>query len=432
MLLCILLMIAAGCQAKDENIKEKIDNQEEVEKEEPKEILLEVPNITLQFGSSQLEVQPITPTKASEGSFQLSGTFINEDERPTVKIAEDEVLKVDTTLKNLQYEVYNQDLEKQVEGTMDGTIKLMETEDTYLYHITGILEGEENIQEEIDYQFFVERNLTPKVSSNTNEVIRGDLFTISVSYLNPDESIALKAPFTTYPVKFFPMDEKQIANVTIPSSWDPGTLELEIQISKDGDIVNVLPLTIEVIDKEYEADYLYVDETLTEMRTDDAYDIMQQHIDEARSNPSNDLFIDGNFIQPIEGTITTEYGQLRYVNDQVDSIHNGIDIAAPTGTEIKADQNGKIVLAMELPVLGNTILIDHGQNIYSAFYHMSGLNVEKDQRVSIGDTIGFVGTTGFSTGPHLHWCIWVNGTFTNPWQLIESFPLETQKIIEGE
>jgi murein DD-endopeptidase MepM/ murein hydrolase activator NlpD len=91
------------------------------------------------------------------------------------------------------------------------------------------------------------------------------------------------------------------------------------------------------------------------------------------------------------------------VNDAPTSFrHSGLDIAAPTGTPIVATNNGRVTLSMDLILTGNTIVIDHGQGLFSVYYHMHERFVEEGHLVERGETIGTVGSTGFSTGPHLH------------------------------
>jgi murein DD-endopeptidase MepM/ murein hydrolase activator NlpD len=65
-------------------------------------------------------------------------------------------------------------------------------------------------------------------------------------------------------------------------------------------------------------------------------------------------------------------------------------------------------------VRGNVVFIDHGRGVFSAFYHLSELDTETGKRINAGDVIGKVGTTGFSTGDHLHWSMWVNGIYVDP------------------
>jgi murein DD-endopeptidase MepM/ murein hydrolase activator NlpD len=102
--------------------------------------------------------------------------------------------------------------------------------------------------------------------------------------------------------------------------------------------------------------------------------------------------------------------------------HSGLDISAPSGTDVFAANSGRINLAMTLTVTGNTIIIDHGMKLFSSYCHMSKLMVKEGELVKKGQLIGKVGSTGFSTGPHLHWGISSYKTYINPWLLLKNDP----------
>ena len=88
-----------------------------------------------------------------------------------------------------------------------------------------------------------------------------------------------------------------------------------------------------------------------------------------------------------------------------------------------ASNNGKVVLAMNLITTGNTIVIDHGMGIFTSSFHMSKLLVKEGDFVSKGDVIGKMGSTGYSTGSHLHFGIWEDGTYLNPWTFFAKNPI---------
>jgi murein DD-endopeptidase MepM/ murein hydrolase activator NlpD len=133
---------------------------------------------------------------------------------------------------------------------------------------------------------------------------------------------------------------------------------------------------------------------------------------------------DGLFVQPVEGRISTQFGQMRYTNGNFTSRHAAIDIAAPEGTPIAAAAGGRVVLAEELYVSGKAVIIDHGLWLFTYYYHLSEIGVKAGDEVKAGDLIGKVGSTGYSTGPHLHYAAAVKGDFVNPDMLRERNPLE--------
>jgi murein DD-endopeptidase MepM/ murein hydrolase activator NlpD len=118
---------------------------------------------------------------------------------------------------------------------------------------------------------------------------------------------------------------------------------------------------------------------------------------------------------------TSPYGSRRsYNGGPVSSFHAGTDWGAPEGTPILAPAPGVIVLAEPLFVRGGAVIIDHGAGVYSNFWHMSRIDVEPGDEVDTGDQLGLVGTTGLSTGAHLHWEIRINTVAVDPMQWTET------------
>ena len=126
-----------------------------------------------------------------------------------------------------------------------------------------------------------------------------------------------------------------------------------------------------------------------------------------------------SFILPLENDISTPFGIKRILNKKWISIHRGVDVTGKDGEEVKASNNGRVALAEELFFGGNTIILDHGLGIYTIYMHLSNFNVNVGEMVSKGDIIGFVGSSGRSTGPHLHFGVKVMNMSANPVSLIE-------------
>ena len=111
-----------------------------------------------------------------------------------------------------------------------------------------------------------------------------------------------------------------------------------------------------------------------------------------------------DFIWPVKGRISGRFGRQRIYRGEPGSYHSGIDIAQPTGTPFVAPADGVVVLARTgFSLEGGLIIIDHGAGLNSAYLHAAKIHVEEGQSVRQGEHIGDVGSTGRSTGPHLHW-----------------------------
>jgi murein DD-endopeptidase MepM/ murein hydrolase activator NlpD len=128
---------------------------------------------------------------------------------------------------------------------------------------------------------------------------------------------------------------------------------------------------------------------------------------------------EGLFRIPLQGPVrvTSAFGTRRsYNSGPPTTYHGGIDYGAEIGTSVLAAGRGRVALAEELIVRGKAVIINHGLGIYSGYYHLSEIAVQAGQEVEQGDLIGKVGSTGLSTGPHLHWEIRVGGVYVDPLQ----------------
>lgn len=125
---------------------------------------------------------------------------------------------------------------------------------------------------------------------------------------------------------------------------------------------------------------------------------------------------DGSFIMPLSGRVTSAFGTVRsYNGNGYRDYHKGTDIGGnPPGVPVMASAPGTVVCAEEMYSRGGTVVIDHGAGIKTLYYHMSALCVRAGDEVEAGVTIGAVGSTGFSTGPHLHWELRVDGIPVSP------------------
>ena len=117
--------------------------------------------------------------------------------------------------------------------------------------------------------------------------------------------------------------------------------------------------------------------------------------------------------------ISDDYGMRMHPILKVEKFHNGVDLAAPSGSPILAAYDGDVVSAGYSSSMGNYIMIDHGDSLITIYMHASSLNVSTGQSVSKGQKIGAVGSTGRSTGPHLHFSVRKDGNYVSPWNYIK-------------
>ena len=132
--------------------------------------------------------------------------------------------------------------------------------------------------------------------------------------------------------------------------------------------------------------------------------------------PSNLLFD-----KPVDGPLSSPFGLRRFFNDQERNPHSGLDFAAPAGTPVKAPAAGRVILTGDYFFNGQTVFVDHGQGLISMFCHLSQIGVQAGDELGRGQVLGQVGSSGRSTGPHLHWNVSLNDARIDPSILIGRF-----------
>ena len=140
---------------------------------------------------------------------------------------------------------------------------------------------------------------------------------------------------------------------------------------------------------------------------------------EAQSGGGNSYYTGGKLNWPLKGysmkNLTSSYGYRRDpITGKAGAFHNGLDVGAPYGTKIYAAEGGTVVRSSWYGTYGNCVIIDHGGGLMTLYAHCSGYNVKVGQHVARGDVIAYVGSTGRSTGNHLHCTVFVNGKTTDP------------------
>jgi len=134
----------------------------------------------------------------------------------------------------------------------------------------------------------------------------------------------------------------------------------------------------------------------------------------AKNSASNNSISKSGYIRPVAGRVSSSYGYRIHPILGYKKLHTGIDFAASSGTPIKATKSGKVIRASFNSSYGNHVIIDHGNGVTTLYAHMSAMNTSYGAGVSQGQVIGYVGSTGMSTGPHLHLEFRLNGNLVNP------------------
>lgn len=173
----------------------------------------------------------------------------------------------------------------------------------------------------------------------------------------------------------------------------------------------------EIVDKEraireYEAEIAEQNNIISELEK-----LLQQ---EKNSLTNLRVYDGGAFCWPCPSytRISSDYGYRKHPILGIEKFHNGVDMAAPAGTDILAAYDGTVVSASYSASMGNYIMLDHGDGLVTIYMHASRLCVSQGQDVSRGQVIAKVGTTGSSTGNHLHFTVRLNGQYVSPWNYI--------------
>lgn len=261
----------------------------------------------------------------------------------------------------------------------------------------------------------------PITSIALNTLYQGEA---GVLHMTIDQSLSLSGQLGPYTLAFVRAGEDHLYSLQgIGALLEPGMYPLHLTGTlADGSAFEFVQ-AVRIFPRDYIFEYITVPPELIDPETTAA--------ETARIQPFLEVITpekqwDGLFQapSPFDDCINSTFGNRRSYNGSAFSFyHAGVDFCGGTGVNIFAPARGTVIFAGLLDVRGNFTLIDHGWGVYTAYMHQSEIMVETGQRVRPGDVIGLIGNTGRSTGPHLHWEIWVNGVAVNPldW-LVEVYP----------
>jgi murein DD-endopeptidase MepM/ murein hydrolase activator NlpD len=200
--------------------------------------------------------------------------------------------------------------------------------------------------------------------------------------------------------------------VGIPLDAEPGPIRVEI-LPPQG---LAKPVEFDVLPKHYATQELKVPPNQVNLSAEDEARVERESkkVYSALTTFSPDAPATLRLLQPVPGRRSGSFGLRRVFNGESRKPHTGMDIAAPTGTPIKAPLGGRVVDVGNYFFNGNNVMVDHGQGLVTMYCHLSKVRVEVGQELKTGDVLGDVGATGRVTGPHLHWGVSLNGTMVDP------------------
>jgi len=250
----------------------------------------------------------------------------------------------------------------------------------------------------------------PKVTLCQSKVGRGDILLITVN----NSSGPVEGIFNGKKLYFNASANSFKAVVGIDLLTEPGTYDLEIRYHNA-----VIHRAVRVSKKAYPLQRLTLPKDMVELSPENEARVEREQKKTAALWPNETgRAWSGNFINPREGNISSPFGVRRIINNIPKNSHSGVDVSADEGEEVIAPNNGVAALVDDQFYSGNIVVLDHGQGIYTMFFHLSKILVTPGQTVKKGEVIGLVGATGRAKGAHLHWGVRMQGARVDPLELI--------------
>ncbi|MBE9127718.1 M23 family metallopeptidase [Coleofasciculus sp. LEGE 07092] len=238
----------------------------------------------------------------------------------------------------------------------------------------------------------------------------GDTLSVVIQTDIPEQQPTVSMQQQAYPA--FALRTNRYRTLLPTSPLDkPGTLQ--IQVTGDGEVKNI---TVPLRNRSFPTQRI----RLSGRANQPATELELSRVAQFKKLVTPQKFWNGPFLKPNSGRVSTIFGIRRYYNGVFaeDYYHRGVDYAAGRGSPVVAPAAGQVALVGResegFRVHGNTVGIDHGQGVLSIMLHLNQIDVKEGDFVQAGQRIGTVGSTGASTGPHLHWGLYVQGISVDP------------------
>jgi murein DD-endopeptidase MepM/ murein hydrolase activator NlpD len=257
----------------------------------------------------------------------------------------------------------------------------------------------------------------PGVAASPAPVVQGQTMVIEVA---GEKALALRGSFLGQDLIFVGEEDRYWALVGVDALTPAGPYPLTLTITEtqSGDLLSMQE-TFSVTKGDYGSYNVVVPADRQNLLDPVLAREEREKVDAAFAGVSAERLWAGVFGFPLAGELrtTAPFGQRRsYNSGPVSSYHTGHDYGADSGTPVMAPVTATVVLAEPLQVRGKVVILDHGQGVFTGFWHLSEIMVQAGQVVGQGEVVGLVGNTGLSTGPHLHWEMRVYGVPVDPLQ----------------
>jgi murein DD-endopeptidase MepM/ murein hydrolase activator NlpD len=235
--------------------------------------------------------------------------------------------------------------------------------------------------------------------------------------------LALTAQMNDRKIRLFPQTEGgSLGLMPVPADHKPGEYKIELLDGKDAAVATA---TVRVVDARFRKQNIAIEHRIAELKPSPGEPETSAAF---RKTVSQVRYWSEPIVLPVRGCMTSPFGVRRYLNGKATGdFHGGLDQRSPAGTPVHAIAGGVVKIVRDWNLHGRTVGVDHGQGLESMYLHMSKFAVTEGATVKSGDVIGYVGSTGRSTAPHLHWTLYVNGVPVNPLDWVQVKPCSTMK-----
>ena len=193
-----------------------------------------------------------------------------------------------------------------------------------------------------------------------------------------------------------------------------GTQTLRVDFSLVSGSKGSLTAQVRVLENRWTVDAIVLPPSLSILLDPKVNADEQTILNQVYGGASAEKLWDGPWLVPSGGPVTTRFGEERsYNGGPVSGHHLGTDIGAADGAPVGATNAGRVVMARQVQLRGNMVIVDHGGGLFSGYAHLKSFAVAEGQDVQPGDAVGFVGSSGLSTGAHLHWEMVAGGVFVD-------------------
>lgn len=237
-----------------------------------------------------------------------------------------------------------------------------------------------------------------------------------------------------------------------PEGWEPyyyfligldswaarGNYRVLLETSIEGDVLSRREYRLPVREREFKRTVISLNNRLTAIRSNTSAERQEQSrvLGDLLSTRNIDGFrLSSGFerTMPLDDIyVTSGFGDLRVYEysdgSRVNSVHYGLDYRGRSGTTVYSPLPGRVVMAQNRIVTGNTVVIEHLPGFYSLYYHLENIEVSQDDVLDASDVIGNVGATGLATGSHLHWEFRINASAVDPDQVMEAVLLDSTRL----